>query len=142
MRVFKRPAFFILLIKKTLSGIGPFMILLAIIIVLVSNLLYVLNNHPNVMNSFDPNGMKSLDKTTLYSEDSSGNSFWNSVIHIYLISLGDFDDRGNYENRTETQRLLVWFLFLLGTFIIQLTFMNMLIAIMSDIFNQVMETKE
>ena len=90
MRVFKRPAFFILLIKKTLSGIGPFLTLLGIIIVLFSNILFVLNVAQNVMNP--------VDKTTLYPEDASGSSFWNAVIHGYLISLGDFETE-NYENR-------------------------------------------
>ena len=43
MRVFERPAFFILLIKKTLVGILPFIVLIVIILLLFSNVLYVFN---------------------------------------------------------------------------------------------------
>ena len=41
MRVFERPAFFVLLIKETLIGILPFMILLFIVLVLFANILYI-----------------------------------------------------------------------------------------------------
>ena len=43
MRVFKRPAFFILLIKRTFWGIIPFMVLLFIILGLFTNILYLFN---------------------------------------------------------------------------------------------------
>lgn len=41
MRVFGRPAFFILLIKRTLYGILPFMMLVVIILLLFANVLYI-----------------------------------------------------------------------------------------------------
>ena len=43
MRVFEEPAFFFFMIKKTLTGIGAFLILLAIILLLFANMTYVLN---------------------------------------------------------------------------------------------------
>ena len=53
MRVFKRPAFFILLIKRTIFGIIPFMILLFIILFLFSNILFIFNKSYS-FNLYDP----------------------------------------------------------------------------------------
>ena len=43
MRVFEMPAFYILLIKETLIDILPFMLLITMILMLFTNVLYVLN---------------------------------------------------------------------------------------------------
>ena len=62
----------------------------------------------------------------------------NSLIYSYKLSLGDFDT----ENFAEAgDRSLLWVLFVLGTLILQITLLNMLIAIMGDTFDEVMETK-
>ena len=61
------------------------------------------------------------------------------MIHTYLIGLGDFTT-DDYEARGSLQMQVVWVLFLAATFLIQLTFMNMLIAIMSDVYSQVTAT--
>ena len=82
MRVFESSAFFIILIKKTLSGIRPFLILCIVIVVLFANILYIFNHSEHQINP--------LYHTTLY-EDESGYSFTNAVIHIYLIALGEFN---------------------------------------------------
>ena len=58
-----------------------------------------------------------------------------------MISLGDYST-DDYGNRGETEKQLIWIEFIAATFFIQITFMNMLIAIMSDIFAKVMETEE
>ena len=87
MRVFERPAFFILLIKRTLFGIIPFMILLFIILGLFTNMLFVFNKS-YFFGLYDPE--------SLYP-DNSDNSFYNAFVHVYLVALGDFstDDYGN-----------------------------------------------
>ena len=54
-------------------------------------------------------------------------------MHTYLISLGDFDTMG-YANR-DTKA--VWVLFFLASFAVQVIFMNMLIAIMSESYDTV-----
>ena len=105
MRVFERPAFFILLIKRTFFGIIPFMILLFIILFLSTNVLYIFNKSYS-FNLYDP--------TTLYEDDDS---FYNAFVHIYLIALGDFNTE-DYGNRGEFQKTLVEYLFLASTFII------------------------
>ena len=87
MRVFERPAFFILLIKRTLFGIIPFMILLFIILTLFTNILFIFNKS-YMFNLYDPQ--------TLYP-DEEDSSFYKAFVHVYLIALGDFstDDYGN-----------------------------------------------
>ena len=59
---------------------------------------------------------------------------------MYLLSLGEFgvDDFGK---RGVLSNTLMWVIFLFGTFLLQITFMNMLIAIMGEVFNAVTERK-
>ena len=61
--------------------------------------------------------------------------------HTWLISLGDYST-DDYGNRGEFQKQLIWIVFVLATFFIQITFMNMLIAIMSGIFDKIMAKEE
>ena len=61
----------------------------------------------------------------------------NSIIYSYKISLGDFDTEG-YKGEDSP---LLWVFFVSATLIVQITLLNMLIAIMGDTFDEVMETK-
>ena len=108
MRVFEKPAFFVLLIKETMFGIIPFMVLLIIIMTLFTNVIYVFN--------MSRQSISPLNNTSLYPDDS-GYSFVNALIHIYLISLGEFQT-DDYGNRGENQEHVIRFQFLLATFII------------------------
>jgi TRAP-type C4-dicarboxylate transport system permease large subunit len=51
----------------------------------------------------------------------------DAVIHAYLTGLGDF----NKDNYSGGNKVTVWIFFLIATVIVQLVFMNMLIAIMA-----------
>jgi len=60
------------------------------------------------------------------------------IVSIYMLgALGDFNP-AVYSEGPDRNRTL--FMFLLATFIIQVVFMNMLIAIMGETFGQVLET--
>ena len=61
--------------------------------------------------------------------------FIDAFIRSYLIGLGEF----GMDNFGEQNGTLVWIFFLLATFITQLIFMNLLIAIMGDTFDRVQE---
>ena len=61
------------------------------------------------------------------------NDFTNTILHMYLLSLGEFDF-DNFGSRGTLSNDLMWIIFILGTFLLQITFMNMLIAIMGDVF--------
>ena len=62
-------------------------------------------------------------------------------MHTYLLSLGEFDFE-NFGDRDDTTNLMLWIEFVFGTFMLQITFMNMLIAIMGDIFSDVVQRKK
>ena len=65
-------------------------------------------------------------------------SFLNAVIYSFKLSLGDFSTagyRGNNQGST-------WLVFVLATFLLQITFLNMIIAIMANTFEFVMERKQ
>ena len=60
----------------------------------------------------------------------------NSFVTTYNLALGEFDF-GAYNARGEFSQVMLWLLFLFATFLLQITFMNMLIAIMTEIYDQV-----
>ena len=62
----------------------------------------------------------------------------DAVIHAYLTGLGDF----NKDNYSEHNGLTVWMFFLMATFIVQLVFMNLLIAMMGDAYAEIMAIQE
>ena len=59
----------------------------------------------------------------------------------YLLALGDFAFAEEFSS-TSPNNNLVWILFILATFMTQITILNMLIAIMGDAFAKVTEIKE
>ena len=82
---------------------------------LFTNVLYVINMSDNTKYSSDDlSPHKKL--ASIYSEESE-NQFYNAFIHVYLVSLGDFST-DDYENRGESQKQVIWILFLVATFFI------------------------
>ena len=61
----------------------------------------------------------------------------NSLIYSFKLSLGDFSTAGY---RGDNQGV-TWIVFVLATFLLQITFLNMIIAIMANTFDHVMEKK-
>merc|ERR1712087_1073167 len=59
---------------------------------------------------------------------------FDSFIHAYLTGLGDF----NKDTYSEHNATTVWIFFLITTVIVQLVFMNLLIALMSDAYADIM----
>lgn len=57
---------------------------------------------------------------------------------MYLLAIGDYDT-GGFDNQGQSNKIVLWVVFLAATFFIQLTFMNMLIAIMGNTFEEVIE---
>jgi len=65
--------------------------------------------------------------------------FFNSFYNQYMLSLGEFAMDGFGDS---PQVILCYVLFLCATFITQITFLNMLVAIMGDSYSKVMEAKD
>ena len=62
----------------------------------------------------------------------------DALMHAYLTGLGDFEK----DAYSEEDPFIVWIFFLLATFIVQLVFMNLLIALMTDAYINIMAIKE
>ena len=61
-------------------------------------------------------------------------SILDSTLNQYLLILGEFNMEG-FENHVNLA--ICYLIFVLSTFITQITFLNMLIAIMGDTFDRV-----
>ena len=62
----------------------------------------------------------------------------DAIIHAYLTGLGDFGK----DNYAEHNGFVMWMFFLIATFIVQLVFMNLLIALMGDAYGEIMGIQE
>jgi len=65
-------------------------------------------------------------------------SLRDSLLSVIFISLGDFSPAGYYSNHS-VESAIVWFFFLLATFMMLIVFMNLLITIIGNKFDEVME---
>jgi len=74
----------------------------------------------------------------LINEPIFGWNFSDAFFRQYLVGLGEF----GMDNFSEQDKIMVWIFFFLATFVTQLLFMNVLIAIMGDTFARVQEVKE
>lgn len=123
MRLFAPTAFYVKLIIETVWDIRYFLILFVFILATFGNALMVLNEgrgEPMYSNTYQV-------------------EFFDAMMNQYMLSLGEFDTE-NFKLRGHD--VIVWMLFIATTFITQITFLNMLIAIMGDTFSRVTETKE
>ena len=68
-----------------------------------------------------------------------GLKFVDALMNQYMLALGEFD-LDNF--RLRSNDTMVWILFILSTFITQITFLNMLIAVMGDTYGQVKDTEK
>jgi hypothetical protein len=130
MRLFKNLAYFVKLIMKTITDIIPFMLMMLIIIAAFAQYFYVVNNNVKYI---DPNS------DVVFFDEYVGNNGIDVLISVYLMgAIGAFNS-GLFRAGLEPDRHYAIIMFLLATFIIQVVFMNMLIAIMGDTFGQVSE---
>ena len=134
MRLFKNPAFFSNLLKKTLGDIVPFLLMISILMMLFSNIIYILNQ----VDLSDSNAEQEEVKP-VYAQ-IFGFDFINAVMHMYILAVGDYDTDA-FDGKGDINKIFLWITFVGATFMIQVTFMNMLIAIMSNTFGEVMEKK-
>lgn len=115
------------MIKEIIFDIIPFMIFLVICIAMFSNTVLM----------FDQS-RKLQDNDAVITDEVFGIPWIDAFVRSYLIGLGEFAmDNFNEGN----DGWLIWIFFLLSTFVTQLVFMNLLIAIMGDTFDRVQEVK-
>ena len=126
LRLFDTTSFYVTLILRTVTDIQFFVLIIMVMITYSGCATYMLQlnatqDHENVI--IDP---------------VFNNFLIDSVLSQYLLMLGEFS-MGGFENHVNTA--LCFFLFFITTFIMQITFLNMLIAIMGDTFDRVIEQR-
>ena len=126
MRIFRNFAYFITIITATIGDSGSFMVMLCIIIFAFANMFFIIQNN-------------TLREDYHYVNSFLGIGWLDSIIAMYLMSLGEFDYDG-YGSGPD--KYVAWSFFILGTYLSLIVFMNVLIAIMGDSYARVSETKE
>ena len=114
-----------LLVIETAWSVRHFMKILVVWYMMFGTAFYILNmNHDPLKDEIVP--------------EISGFWVFDGFMSQYELSLGEFMSDGY--RATEHNRFLVYLLFFASTFLIQIMFLNMLIAIMGDAFDHA--TKE
>ena len=125
-KLFQPTSFFIKLIVETIVDIRYFVIIFIVALMMFGVPMYILNLN------------RGADDMVV---DETFGGIWilNAFYNQYMLSLGEFA----IDNFAEGgQTYLCYFFFLCATFLTQITFLNMLIALMGDTFSKVMESQE
>ena len=101
--------------------------MLLLLILLFTNVFYIMNQERGGDYEYQEGGY-SLNKE-LYTDDLDL-GMMNAFIYIYKVTLGDFSTN----SYVGMNKGFLWILFFLSTFLLQIVFLNMLIAIMGNTF--------
>ena len=115
--MFQKTAALVGMIQQVVIDSLVFFLILLLSVIAFSNAWYILDN----------------------SEENriSGDSFWDSFIYSYTLSLGEF----NFDDYNDSAyNWVFWSIFMATTILIQIVILNLLIAIQGDTFDRVMET--
>ena len=125
LKLFSSTSFYIRLIIETLWDVRYFIILFLFILMTFGNAFLIMDQ----------------DREQKYTQDYFGVTVLNVLFDQYLLSLGEFngDDNDGYVATNADRLFLV--VFIASTFITQITFFNMIIAIMGDTFSRVSEVR-
>lgn len=121
LRLYRNTAQFIKLIVDTIIDIRYFSFMVALIMMAFANFYWILNLN------------NKSNKEQIISE-RTGILTLDTFIQIYLQTLGEFSTDGFSEGRN---KFMCWQWFIFATAIINVVFMNMLIAIMANTFANV-----
>ena len=132
MRILKPFAAFIKMITALVKRISVFSAMLIMVLFAFANCLTVLE-----LNRHSHDGTIAIEYKPIF-DDYTKFHFFDAMIHSYLTGLGDF----NKDNYSEKDALTVWVFFLVATFIVQLVFMNLVIAMMGDAYSEIMAIQE
>ena len=127
LRLFDQTSFYIKLIERTFEDIVQFLILFIIALSMIGCAMYALEQ-----------GTGGGDDAGSIVEPVFGFFYFDSIYNQYMLSLGEFSIDGFDEHQNKE---LCYILFIFATLFTQITFLNMLIAIMGNTFEQVMEKK-
>ena len=128
MKFFESLAAFIHLFYGTIQGLKVFFFITSLLIGLYSNLFYIIDK-------IDQNG--NMEDHFIYTRYFKTDSL-NAFIYMYKILLGqvEVDEFIGTDDFTKTT---LWITFITATFLLQITLMNMIIAIMGAKFGEIIE---
>lgn len=133
MRLTPLTAFYIKLSLETLKDILQFLFLYLMLTLMFATCQLILQRYQNVKAARDP--------TTEYMEiiqTLTPSDIVNAWLSYWLLGLGEFYMDAFSENKDSEME---WTIFVLATFITNVVFLNMLIAIMGDTFARVTENR-
>lgn len=132
-RLFATTSFYIKLIVETIRGIGYFTIIFIFIIGAFANAIYILDANRVA-------GTEESDGSMMLGGEIENRAF-DALLNQYMLALGEFQsDAFSADGAPNSQ--IIWILFVITTFLSQITVLNMLIAIMGDTFDAVLEKQE
>lgn len=135
MRLFESTSGFIRMLTETLLDIKVFMIMLILCLFMFGNTTLILNQNRYDVMVDEGDG----EYTPAWLVGGHfGPAYVDAVVDQYMLGLGEF--QMDYYNDGDSY--ILWILFIMSTFITQITFFNMLIAIMGDTFARVSEGME
>lgn len=119
LRIFHPTAAFIRMITEVIKDISIFTVMLGVSLLAFANAFFILDGAWN----------ESVVKVR-----AMGDSFWNVIANTYMTGLGEFasDDYGTSEHS-----VALWVFFVFCTLFVQIIFLNLLIALISDTFDKV-----
>jgi len=124
-RIFSSLAYYVKLILQTLIDSGAFMFMCLIVCI--------------AFGVFFIGADQALESATghIYMAPFFGEVYLDAVVDVYIVgALGNLDD-GRFRRGAKPLQRATMMMFLLSTFMTQVVFMNMLIAIMGDTYNAV-----
>jgi hypothetical protein len=123
LRIFRPTSSFIRMIIEMFLDISVFLFIFFIGILAFSNTFYILDFHKLTDGDGEKFGI-------------TGENYFDSVTYVYMTSLGDlgYDDFNDHPYAA-----VYWFLFFGSTVFLQITLLNLLIAIMGDTYDKVLE---
>lgn len=122
---------YIRMIVQIILDIRIFLFLFFVGILAFANSFYILDLYSDVYkeNVYQPGDSVEGDKIT-------GNNYLQSISYVYLLALGEFEADGFNDSLFPNA---MWFFFTMASLFLQLTLLNLLIAIMGDTYDYVQE---
>ena len=133
------PAYFLVQLSKTITAVAGFITLFVFVLIAFANFFFILQQNLDEGGWVDDGDDHNPSASYNYLESAIDNPYADAFINMYLLSLGEFFSMDGYNGGHNVKS--AWFMFLLASVILLLMFMNMVIAVMSEPFEDVKNSK-
>ena len=124
LKIYNNISFIVKMLGEVARALFPFLLLFVGFIFVFALIMVTLN----------------VDLSDLEGNPYEELQFLGYILFIFRTSLGDFEV-DPFKNLPTTSRLIIWAFWLLVIFANTIVFLNFLIAVISDCYEQVMETR-